>query len=192
VFPLLFGIGTLAALTLWALGIANRVVFEASSAFGGICQPAPSGASFESRSLCYASGFEMVQGQRYRIELHLPAAAAWRDDSIPVETPAGFHALSPGLTLRQRLVFAAAAPFRRMWSANWFVPVARIGAMGVDQYPLTQRVNELTARSSGQLFLFVNDAVAPLGPCGVGWSSYYCNNAGVATITVAEVPPVTP
>ncbi|HEY5906760.1 MAG TPA: hypothetical protein VIZ31_01885, partial [Vicinamibacteria bacterium] len=80
-------------------------------------------------------------------------------------------------------------PFRRLWSAAWFVPIARIGARGSDQYPLDASATELTARTSGELLLFVNDAILPinLSPPSLGWGSYYSNNHGQATVVVTKL-----
>ena len=64
-------------------------------------------------------------------------------------------------------------PFRRYYGEMWFKPIARIGSLGNDEYPLdasevlnpdesgTMLISEITARSSGELFLFVNDGVLP-------------------------------
>jgi hypothetical protein len=98
------------------------------------------------------------------------------------------------LSLFQRAVFAAFVPFRRLWDADWFVPVARIGERGVNHYPLTQFSTEITAQATGELFLFVNDAVAPVNirPPGLGWKAYYANNDGTAEITVTRLPGAPP
>ena len=58
-------------------------------------------------------------------------------------------------------------PFRRYYGEPWFKPVARIGSLGNDEYPLdasevlnpdesgTTLISELTARKSGELFLIL-------------------------------------
>jgi hypothetical protein len=92
------------------------------------------------------------------------------------------------------VLFALFTPFRRIWTAHWFVPIARIGQHGMDQYPLagtklSPNETEITARTSGELFLFVNDAVLPIGvmPPALGWQSYYVNNQGTARGSVCRV-----
>jgi len=69
------------------------------------------------------------------------------------------------------------------------VPIGRIGESGVDQYALTQTRNEFTARKSGELRLFVNDAVAPLklAPLGFGWRTHYADNAPTVGATVTRL-----
>jgi hypothetical protein len=107
------------------------------------------------------------------------------DGSIPIPSPQGFRDSS----LDQRLMFAAFTPFRRVWSADWAVPVARIGVGGFDEYPLERASNTLRARTSGPILLFLNDAIAPIGPGGLGWMSYYYNNSGTATFTIGRAAP---
>jgi hypothetical protein len=76
-----------------------------------------------------------------------------------------------------------------LWSSDFFVPVARIGKRGLDNYSLEQEVNEVTAQTTGELFLFVNDAIAPVSlvPFCLGWGAYYANNEGTAEVTVTKV-----
>jgi hypothetical protein len=87
-------------------------------------------------------------------------------------------------------------PFRRYLGESWFKPIARIGSEGSDEYVLdpgdtlvegagTRLVTELTARSTGELFLFVNDAVFPLPR---GWTQpTYKNNRGTLSVSVMPV-----
>jgi hypothetical protein len=202
VLPTVFGIGLLLTMSLCALGAINRVLFEAVNALGGFCSsasastvtPLPAGGSiridhFASNEACQATAVLVEEGARYVVEVALPGSQAWRDDTVAVASPAGFHSLSWDLTTGQRALFKAVVPFRRMWNANWFVPVARVGRRGFDQYPLAQTRNEFTARSSGELFLFVNDAIVPIGlsPFQVSWKSYYGNNHGVASVKVTKL-----
>jgi hypothetical protein len=113
---------------------------------------------------------------------------------VQVGSPAGFTIGSRGLTWGQRALFGVSFPFRRLWSAHWFVPIARIGGRGADQYPLETAATELTARTSGELLLFVNDAILPIGvrPPSLGWSSYYKNNEGQATVVVTKLEDAPP
>lgn len=92
--------------------------------------------------------------------------------------------------------------FRRHIGEPWFKLMARIGSEGSDEYPLspadgslpdaqaTRLVADLTARRSGELFLFVNDAVLPVPR---SWQWFYNPNAGTAMVTVQlplEPPPL--
>jgi hypothetical protein len=49
--------------------------------------------------------------------------------------------------------------------------------------PLTRLDAEITARRSGELFLFVNDAVLPVPKNG----QVFYNNQGTATVTIYPV-----
>jgi hypothetical protein len=189
-----FGLATLLCL----FAAANRLAFETASAMGGFCHEsggralathASSEAQLVSANVCQATGVQLDAGAKYRIELRLPGRTAWRDAGVEVDSPAGFTAGSRGLTPGQRALFGLFVPFRRLWSAAWFVPIARIGAQGSDQYPLAASATELTARTSGELLLFVNDAILPinLSPPSLGWGSYYSNNHGQATVVVTKL-----
>jgi hypothetical protein len=106
----------------------------------------------------------------------------------------------------------ARLPLRRWWSADWFQPIARIGLLGDVEWPLEAQdghravdlarlraglapsrtlVATFTAEASGELFLYVNDAIAavPFGPTIAG---YYRDNTGAAVVAVegVRVPPL--
>ena len=79
---------------------------------------------------------------------------------------------------------------------NWFKPIAQIGAVGNDEYVLNSLntgstatpddkrtlVSEIVPRTGGELFIYVNDAVAMIP----GWIDYFYkhNNHGGASIKV--------
>ncbi len=80
---------------------------------------------------------------------------------------------------------------RRILFRPWFRLIARVGETGVDEYfldpvpvpdtqPQAYRAR-FTADKSGEIFLYVNDAVI-----GLPWVSahYYRNNKGTAKVTV--------
>jgi Uncharacterized alpha/beta hydrolase domain (DUF2235) len=196
-----FGIAALVCLA----AAANRAAFETINAMGGWChgkgaaerleKDVPSDPlTFASDEACQPTGVQLEARAKYRIALTLPDKTEWSDASVQVGSPAGFTIGSPGLTWGQRALFGLSFPFRRLWSAHWFVPIARIGARGADQYPLESAATELTARTSGELLLFVNDAILPIGfkPLSLGWSSYYKNNEGQATVVVTKLEDAPP
>ena len=199
VFPLVFGVASLAVVILVLAGTVNRGVFAVASASGCVCAnvplPAVSAeawtATFDNRLLCNATGIPMEQGNRYEVRVALDAP--WRDGELSAWLN-GFSSMArPGL-------FLPALPFRRVLTADWFVPVARVGSTGAEYYLFTpvdqaeqkgaaqvrqykQAVAEITPRRTGELFLFVNDALAP-------WARdyFYGNNqGGPATVTVRKL-----
>ena len=177
IFPFVFGIGALAALVLIVAGTANRAIFAIASATGQICRqagprtPTTPGVwhvhDFTIDSLCFATGVPIARGGRYRVTLDL-SGTDWRDGSYAVDSAAGF---SSG---RNPFVFVPALPFRRVLTAQWFVPMARIGDTTAEYHPINQASVEFTSRQGGQLFLFVNDAVGP----SPFWHTFYDNNTG--------------
>jgi hypothetical protein len=83
---------------------------------------------------------------------------------------------------------------------SWLKPVARIRDRGNDEYVLnpvygprpddttSDLTAEITARRSGDLYLFVNDAVLP---GAASWQYFYGNNHGNITYDVMEVDAMT-
>ncbi len=96
--------------------------------------------------------------------------------------PVGFDVSSPGLTVPQPILFILAYPFKRLWFADWFTPVARVGDSEGDEIPLFETVNRFTASNDGELFLYVNDAIVPLA-----WRTLYSNNRGIVAVSIRRV-----
>jgi hypothetical protein len=189
-----------------ALAGVNRGVFEAANLGGALCEPhqatvdlpdgRPVTLTFETGSFCYASGLMLAKGARYQMTVTaydraLGANGTVADDELAIPSPRGFTFSSRELRVTpiQRTLFAIGAPFRRVWRANWFVPVARVGTAGVDQLPLLRETNVVTPRNGGELFFFMNDAIAPLSPFPpfAGWDAYYGNNRGRVTVTITRL-----
>jgi len=177
-----------------------RLPFEAASAAGFLCQESdgvtPLGLNaasrpieFESAQLCAATGLRLDAGARYRIDLALPKSGVWQDANIDAPFPAGFTGTSSRLSLWHQGVFLLSTPLRREWSGNWFVPFARVGEAGIEHHRLSAMSNEITPVTSGELFLFVNDLIAPLWVCpwAWGWDACYENNKGSARATVRKI-----
>ena len=197
VLPNVFGLLVLVLLA----AVVNRGLFEAAQSAGlWGCRASQEAASplsatarvvaLDSGDFCVPTGILLESGARYRLDFAGGLPADWNDGgNVAVSSPAGVDAGTPGLNLLQRAVYTAGLPFKRLWGTDFFVPVARIGVGGLDNYALTQRENEITAQTSGELFLFVNDAIAPLSvrPFCLGWAAYYTNNLGVAEVTVTKV-----
>jgi uncharacterized protein (DUF2235 family) len=183
-------------IVLGALVALNRAGFAVASSLGLVCRSTPGARpvgdrtpefQFRTDALCAGTGFTVTENVRYRITLR--PVEAWKDWTITVpEHLAGFEANTMS-------VMSLAVPLRRSVSEPWFRPFARIGSTGRDTYVLqpvsgggtaTGLVSELTARTSGELFLYVNDAVFGL-PWLVDLS--YANNVGTASVVVERVAP---
>ena len=124
-----------------------------------------------------------MEGQRYRITLSTPGD--WFDRYTRADV-GGFAT--------DNIRHLLATPLKRFWRENWFKPIARIDRVGNDEYVLSPpepftpdpRVlrAEIKARSTGELFLYVNDAVL-LWP---GKSDlFYRNNSGTAQVLVENI-----
>ena len=193
ILPTVTGVGVL----LWLAGAANRVPFEAANLAGAICAPSPTplalapGAAatltMHANIACNPTGITVTQGEQYVIA-SAEVRESFKDETVDAPFPRGFSTWSPGLSLKQRAIFTLAAPFRRSWSDRWFAPTARVGHRGAEYHRLKDGAT-ITAESTGELFLFVNDAVLPVGPGRFGWSTaFYDNNKGVAEIQIKRTP----
>jgi hypothetical protein len=184
VFPTVAGV---AALWMMFSGV-TQLVFSLMSSAGAVCVPG-AGASrkaFASSDVCWDSGVRAEQGATYRITMHIEDPAHWTDGGI-VAGANGYRRRNMSAPMYVGL------PIRRYPTEAWFQPVVRIGRTGSDEYVLkpasppradagsTALVADITARRSGNLYLFVNDAVLPVPNA---WQVFYKNNTGMATIEI--------
>ena len=197
------------------LGAASRVSFTLADSFGFVCQKSqtlePPGGTlpttgspqsldgtlakvFDTSALCWSSGIRLEKDSRYRITMMVDAEP-WRDGNI--ETDLGGFSVDK---MTWPMYFGL--PLRRTLVQQWFKPIARISSTGSDEYPLDpvrrvgrdvlkrELVAELTARTTGELFLYVNDAV--IGLPGIADNFYVgrwkaSRNVGTAKIKVETV-----
>lgn len=187
----------------------NHLAFDLRDAAGAFCHESrgtlarvdvgrPAAVSFTASAICGATGIELLEGRRYRLTVKEPKD--WRDRTHPSPLAGLEIGELPNFAARARM--ASAIPMRRVLNKPWFRPIARIGAVGADEYPLDpdtrvvsatapaisapptdELVADLRARRSGELFLYVNDAVLAVP----GAERYfYANNWGEATVTVSR------
>lgn len=184
VVPNLSGMGALLTLLLIGVAVPLRLAFALAGATGVICHdgpllaPDPDGTwrtSFASNNMCSPTGIELHAGRTYEVRVELPTDV-WKDGSYHVNSLIGFGTLD-----HLNPAFVLGLPFRRLLTQRWFVPVARIGATGPVEYdPLRDDPTVFTPRLDGQLFLFVNDAIA------IPYGRLYGNNKGTARVSVTE------
>jgi hypothetical protein len=165
-----------------------RGVFAVRSSIGLVCKQSESVGTvtktatfqFSTSDLCFATGVQLVREQAYRVRMEI--VSPWRRGDL---TSTGEK---DGTRVRSYL----AVPFRRLLAEPWFKPFARIGAIGADEYPL-DKVDDLgldnpasetriTARTSGELFFFVND-VLPLPLIG----DFHNNDQSTAVVSINQI-----
>jgi uncharacterized protein (DUF2235 family) len=190
-----------------APALVTRLVFSIQDSFGCVCIASgspqdvtsePSQADFKTNTLCSPTGLMLAKGGTYRLRFEIPAGDPWIDKNIPAG-PNGVYDVPLPVTL----VMTAGVPFRRHLTQPWFKPMARIRNVGNDDYALDPKPSlpereiraskgtklspspsdiwfesEIVARSSGELFLYVNDAY---------FNRFYDNNRGSARVTVQLV-----
>uniref|UniRef100_Q07H09 T6SS Phospholipase effector Tle1-like catalytic domain-containing protein n=1 Tax=Rhodopseudomonas palustris (strain BisA53) TaxID=316055 RepID=Q07H09_RHOP5 len=158
------------------------------------CEVQPRGESklFKIDEVCHATNIWLEEGQRYLIRLS-PAKETdavdsrtkqWTDNGRPVSTRGPSPA---GVTLWQRGVALVKWPLKRHLFVDPIKVIARVGSDGSDEFvlepdPGSDRLDvEIKPRRSGELFLYVNEAVLPFRG-GRDW--FYRDNSGEATLAV--------
>ena len=167
---------------------------------------------WQTRDLCSATGAELRKGATYRLRVTIPVDKPWFDDRVP----AGPNGVRPddvttgmtlGVPLRRHLGQPWFKPMARIGStgtdvylldpkptvAEPKVPGDAIAAASknagvvVEAPKDTVFETEFVARTDGELFLYVNDAVLQL-PGYSGWTSwFYDNNRGNADVRIQLV-----
>jgi T6SS, Phospholipase effector Tle1-like, catalytic domain len=159
----------------------SRSIMHVRVISGGICKSA-GGAPIAENSVtmdisdpCGASGIHLEKGKHYKIVVE---ADNWFDGTLEA-SPDEMH--SPPFYL------AAFVPLRRYMDEPWMRLMGRVGAKGNDTLMIGSGLDDYRAKSNGELFLYVNDAVFGLLP-GRWWSLPYTwkygFNQGTAKISV--------
>jgi hypothetical protein len=186
-----FAGGLLLLIVLLIAVLIDRSLFYVRSTLGTLCDgsahsalKAPDGAPIQFTDIanpCFATGIKLNKGARYRFEL-LGDAAQWRDgEAHPGKGPDGFEDDSMTLWM----------PLRRHLDEPWLKLMGRIDDAGTESFAIGSGPTEYTARTNGEFFLYVNDAVFGLLP-GRYWAWPYFwkagRNEGSAELTITEIP----
>ena len=137
---------------------------------------------FSTRNLCYPTGLKVTHGETYQISIDVKDP--WTDHGIPA-SPEGF-AKSTWMQL-------AGIPFKRLIWSNWFAPIVRVGGPGLEEHlPHFKRESatgnlwtaKFTARSDGEVFVYVNDTSIFLPGL---FTYFYSNNEGTAVVSLKKM-----
>lgn len=174
--------------------LASHLIFDFEDSAGLVCrgsttlrqltpgETAPD-VRFVTSDICKPTGIALEYGGRYLITLK--QASPWRDGSIETNM-GGFY--SADQSLLKRGVMYLAWPLKRTFIRPWFRVMARVGSTGnyedfmdPDSPNASELKENFAPGRSGELFLYVNDAVL-----AVPWLQdfFYRNNAGEATVTI--------
>ena len=178
------------------VGLSYRVLFAVADSAGTLCSDTISGIStFDTGSPCWKTGYTLTAGKKYVVHLNVKPQ---KDGSAPCTAQQQTlldKNIGTGLGGHTTWYLTPFIPFRRHLAQNWFAPAARIGRHGDDEYVLSaadgqpadrttcELYAEITARRSGPLYLFVNDAVLPTGR----WQPFYRNNDGYINYDVSVI-----
>lgn len=187
-----YGVEAIAVLFLLfvVMSACSRLVFIFADGLGCVCKPSVNAGSprfgeeftFMPKEFCFDTGLELTRGEQYEIDFRI--SKEWSDQTITADVTGwiGAPAYMYGFT-----------PLRRHLFVGWYEPMARVGADRFDMYPLMLHVARIgpdsgvgqerlvarfSARRSGRLYLYLNDAVL------FTWGKFYRNNGGTAKVTV--------
>jgi hypothetical protein len=207
ILPFVFAVVIFVFLASAVVATVNRISFAVLDLFGKVCAPSrnPSAqlvvttgkATFDIANPCFATGLAVQRGRSYRITLDV--TEPWEDGHKFKETDPekarGIETDPQGFGFdRMRWQMALGLPIRRLVGSNWFATVIRIGNRGFGETVLPFKKEPgsspagytatFTARKSGELFVYVNDAV--IGMPGYV-DTFYKNNKGRADVTLQAI-----
>ena len=173
------------------IAIFSRVILHASDTAGWLCEPSSNTnpnpkpiaseekIDFETSNPCLWTKVALTAGNTYLIKTEVQTQ--WTDGELETG-PNGLQYPTP---IKMNLF----APFRRHASRPWFELTGRIGPSGRDAFAIGSATC-YTARSSGELLLYINDAVFSF-LFGIKWRwPYHWSigpNSGTATVTVTPI-----
>ena len=165
-----------------AFGTANTLGLVCRGT-GGVEVEMAGNAMMKTAKACSATNLKVTQGKTYRITLTI--GEAWADDDIPTD-PNGFNNHHAG---RLQLL---GVPFKRLIWSNWFATILRVGGPGFEEHllKLTPQpggawTTTFEPRSSGEVFLYVNDTTISLP---WAYNLFYLNNWGTAQVKIEKLP----
>lgn len=163
---------------------AGHISLYVRDTFGLLCRPTeasdvslPQSVTFDTGNPCFGTGIRLQQGQTYQFTV----TGSGVSDGVHPGGPDGLEGRLP-------IAYSLGVPLRRELTEPWFKLMARIGSGGNEQLAIGAGPKNYRARSSGELFLFVNDAALGLLP---DWAWPYSwgmgPNKGRITVTVSPV-----
>ncbi len=167
--------------------VSSRVLFHIRDSAGCLCQPSSATnpttgwtlINFDAEESCLPTKVILEAGKTYRFEVR--ATSTWTDGTLP--------AGPDGLENDPPLEMHVFTPFRRHIAQPWFELTGRIGHSGREIFTIGSEAC-YTARSDGELYLYVNDAVIGFLPDPYwAWPYFWSEgpNSGEANVIVTPV-----
>jgi hypothetical protein len=201
VIPTAFGVVAAAFLYAYLPYVAiNRIAFAVMDAKGAYCRSKGEAIKHEvfyTKEVCWATGRLLDRGATYEITLRLgpekwDTGGYMADPEGRVEDPERRLPTKPwwlralGFLTKRFVVEGDMVPIARIantqsWSLGQDEYVLRPLLPSADEKPIKVFKSRITAASSGQLFLYVNDSI-------LRWpKEYYSNNDGTAEVSVKQI-----
>jgi len=208
VLPFGFGMAAQVGILLISVSVPSRIIFSLMDSIGDFCSTDPSVQAtaitpvysgrleFSASEDCWSSGLRVEKGATYRVVVNISGTmGSWKDATLEADLLGNMEDHNPVIAI-------SAWPSKRYLWENYYKPVARIRThaenrkAGQDEYVLNPTflsskkrydclVSDFTAQSSGELFLFVNDAIIYAKPNAVVGT--YENNTGKSEVYVKRI-----
>lgn len=165
-----------------------RTSFYVRSTMGFLCESTNTtvldksktrSVSLDISNPCYATGLKLEEGKTYRFDVKV-IGDEWTDGPDYSTDPNGFTSVA----------LMPFTPLRRTLSEPWLKLMGQIDDVGKEYLVIGSGLKEYKAKSSGELFLYVNDAAFGVFPDPYwAWPYFWATgrNNGTATITVTEL-----
>jgi hypothetical protein len=180
------------------LTFASHLLYNVQDVAGWVCKEdgkaigvekgAPAVANFATSNLCNKTGISVDGNARYEITVTADPTPPWSDGGVPSKLGGFYTTDAPHWY--QRLALMLGVPLRRELTRPWFRLVLRYGGVGGEEVFLDPdrekgTIDKVAIRPtrSGELFIFVNDAV--IGIPGL-YDVFYWNNKGTGKLTVTR------
>ena len=210
ILPTIFALLIFLFLAAAVVTLVNRVSFAAFDLTGRVCiasqnPPARSvtgvgTATFETRTLCSATGLAVEKNKSYRLTIVVtdPWEDGHRFNEPDPEKAKGIETGPRGFGWNKMIwPMQLGVPIRRLLASNWFATIIRIGNSGFGEIVLrydrkeqppcqcpstTSYTATFKAQKTGEVFVYVNDAV--IGIPRYFDRFYTLNNKGKADLTL--------
>ena len=133
--------------------------------------------TFPISNACFSSGILLQKGQSYHFNIQHDT---WSDGTTYEGDPDGLFSPS--------LLHTFGVPLRRHITKPWLKLMGRVGSSGNDEISIGSKLDEYQARSTGELFLYVNDATFGFLPnWAIPYTWSFGPNNGNAIITASLI-----
>jgi uncharacterized protein (DUF2235 family) len=165
--------------------MVSAIIFHARITQGGLCKNSKESEypthevtrTLQISKACFQTSIRLKAGDKYKFKVKSGGL-----------TDGSYNANPNGITDPLNVVMYLATPLRRHMDQPWIKLMGRVGNDGNENFPIGKGESEYMAKTSGELFLYVNDAVLGIWP---EWDIFYTHeggrNNGYIDVTVSNI-----